>query len=231
MNADSPSRSGAGRNSAPAAAAVSAPGAATPAARGRLREQFRAATRDAILTAAEQALARHGARGAKMEIIAVTAGIAVGTLYNYFADRQELIDALFEVRRAELVAALDAALEQGAPQPFERRLEAFLGAGLAHFQAHREFIALVMADELTSGHGSRWNAQRELRARAERLIEQGIESGLLRPEDRATYPHVVIGLLKGLIDTAVAVSDVLDMPPRALEAAVRCFMHGARKSP
>jgi AcrR family transcriptional regulator len=194
-----------------------------------LREQFRAATRDAILTAAEQALAQHGARGAKMEIIAVTAGIAVGTLYNYFADRQELIDALFEVRRGELVAALDAALEHAEPLPFEQKLEAFLGAGLSHFQAHREFIALVMADELTSGHGSRWNTQRELRARAERLIDQGIGSGLLRSEDRATYPHVLIGLLKGLIETAVS-AGVLDTP-RPLEAAVRCFMHGARKSP
>jgi AcrR family transcriptional regulator len=218
MNSDSSSRSGS-RAAAPAPVA----------ARGRLREQFRAATRDAILAAAEQALAQHGARGAKMEIIAVTAGIAVGTLYNYFADRQELIDALFEVRRGELVAALDVALERALAQPFEQRLEAFLGAGLDHFRAHRQFIALVMQDELTSGQGSRWNMQRELRARAERLIAHGIDSGLLRPDDRATYPHVLIGLLKGLIETALE-SEVSDARAHPIEAAVRCFMRGARES-
>jgi AcrR family transcriptional regulator len=212
MNSNSSSRTGTARG-APA--------------RGRLREQFRAATRDAILAAAEQALAQHGARGAKMEIIAVTAGIAVGTLYNYFADRQELIDALFEVRRGELVAALDVALEQAQAQPFEQRLEAFLGAGLDHFRAHRQFIALVMQDELTSGQGSRWNMQLELRARAERLIAQGVGSGLLRPEDEGTYPHVLIGLLKGLIEAALA-TEPLEAQAQPIAAAVRCFMRGAQ---
>src|SRR6186713_2975626 len=111
-------------------------GSSVLASRGRLRERFRAETRDAILVAAERALGEHGARGAKMEVIAKAAGIAVGTLYNYFADRQELIEALLDLRRSELIARLDAALDESAERPFEGRLEAFLGAGLAHFREH-----------------------------------------------------------------------------------------------
>jgi AcrR family transcriptional regulator len=209
-----------------------APGAPDPGAAGkkRLRERFRAETRDAILEAAELALAEHGARGARMEAIAQHAGIAVGTLYNYFADRQQLIDALFEVRRGELVDALDHSIESSEAQPFELRLEAFLAAGLAHFQAHRAFITLAMHEELRAGAGSKWPMQLELRARAERLIAAGVEGGLLRLEDRATYPYVLIGLLRGLIDAALG-ADAEDVPRAALAPAVRCFLRGALRSP
>jgi len=204
-----------------------APGA--PAEKKRLRERFRAETRDAILSAAELALAEHGARGARMEAIAERAGIAVGTLYNYFADRQELIEALFEVRRRELVEALERALVEGDAQPFEARLTAFLAAGLGHFQAHRTFIALAVHEELSASAG-RWPLLREVRARAERLIDAGLGAGLLRPEDRATYPHVLIGLLRGLIDAALE-ADEPGVPRAALAAAARCFLQGARREP
>jgi AcrR family transcriptional regulator len=214
----------AGASRAAAVGAVSAR-AADVNVRGRLRERFRIETRDAILSAAEGALAEHGAR-AKMEVIAAAAGIAVGTLYNYFDDRQELVDALLELRRGELIARLDAALESSGQLPFARQLEAFLGAGLRHFHEHRSFIALLVQDELSSGHGGRWSTLLALRARAERLIEGGIESGVLRSEDRATYPHLLIGLLKGLIETALETSEV-ELTSKRLEPAVRCFLRGA----
>ena len=222
MNSDSPSRSAA------QAAAESPDRDEAGAPRPRLRDRLRAETRQVILAAAEEALGQHGARGARMELIAAAAGLAVGTLYNYFSDRQELIEALFESRRAELVLALDAALEGSAAQPFEQRLAAFLQAGLEHFHTHRRFIALVLQDELTSGQGSRWSMQLELRARAERLIASGIDAGLLRPEDRATYPHLIIGLLKALVEPALGAS-VDAAPLHQIEAAIRCFLFGARK--
>jgi AcrR family transcriptional regulator len=193
---------------------------------GRLRERFRAETREAILGAAEAALAEHGARGAKMDVIAAAAGIAVGTLYNYFDDRQELIDALLELRRSELLGRLDAALEGSRAEPFERQLEAFLGAALTHFQLHRAFIALFAHDELSSA-SSRWSTMRSLRARAERLIKGGVEAGLLRAEDRAAYPHVLVGLLKGLVETVLE-TDGLPVTAKLLAPAVRCFLQGAR---
>jgi AcrR family transcriptional regulator len=195
--------------------------------RGRLRERFRAETREAILSAAEVALAEHGARGTKMEVIASAAGIAVGTLYNYFDDRQELIEALLELRRRELLERLDGALESSRGLPFEGQLEAFLGAALLHFQAHRAFIALLVHDELSSDRSARWSTMLALRARAERLVGVGVESGLLRANDRATYPHVIVGLLKGLVETVLDTEGV-EVTARLLAPAVRCFLQGAR---
>jgi AcrR family transcriptional regulator len=206
-------------------------GARAPGAAGkrRLRERFRAETRGAILAAAERALVEQGARGARMEAIAQHAGIAVGTLYNYFADRQELIGALFDVRRRELIEALERAIDVSEGEAFEARLTAFLAAGLAHFRAHRALIALVVHEELRAGAG-RWPMQLEMRARAERLVAAGLEAGLLRAEDRATYPHVLIGLLRGLIEAALDSGDP-GVSHEALAAAVRCFLRGAQRAP
>ena len=194
-----------------------------------MRRTLRETVRASILDAAEELIAKHGLHAAGLAQIAKRAGVAVGTLYNYFADRQQLIEALFELRRRELVEALDRALAASEAEPFEARLEAFLAAGLAHFQAHRAFITLALHEELRSGQGSRWPMQLELRARAERLIAAGLEAGLLRPEDRAAYPHMLIGLLRGLI--AAALEGDVAVPRAALAPAVRCFLRGALRSP
>src|SRR5690242_11278649 len=75
-----------------------------------LRTRLKVVVSTAILDAAEQVFAEQGLE-ASMETIASRAGVAVGTLYNHFADRQALLFAIAEahstevMRRLELVAA------------------------------------------------------------------------------------------------------------------------------
>jgi AcrR family transcriptional regulator len=69
-----------------------------------------------------------------MEDIAAAAGIAVGTLYNYFEDRRALIAAVLEVRTRALIDALDQALSPESertsrgPGRFAAELERFADA-------------------------------------------------------------------------------------------------------
>src|SRR5450759_1515604 len=86
-----------------------------------LRQQFKTATRDAILDAAASTFARDSAAPVRMEDIAARAGIAVGTLYNYFQDRSALVNALLELRTRALLDCLDAAVKVEAP--FRERLD------------------------------------------------------------------------------------------------------------
>jgi len=51
-----------------------------------------------------------GATQARMEDIAARAGVAVGTVYNYFEDRTALVNALLEGRRRDMFDALDRAV-------------------------------------------------------------------------------------------------------------------------
>src|SRR5678815_1807406 len=73
-----------------------------------LRSQLREAVRATILDAAEELIAAKGLHGAGLAQIAKRAGVAVGTLYNYFDDRDALVRALFETRRAAVRPKLHA---------------------------------------------------------------------------------------------------------------------------
>jgi AcrR family transcriptional regulator len=61
-----------------------------------------------LLEAAVAELAEHGYHGARMSRIARRAGTAHGTLYVYFADKADLLDALYEDAGAELQPLLMA---------------------------------------------------------------------------------------------------------------------------
>src|SRR5881397_3742183 len=90
-----------------------------------LRERLREETTRAISEAAEQEFARKGVREARVEEIAARAGVSVGTVYNYFKDREGLLAGLLEVRRKELARRLDKALADSARHPFEGQLRRF----------------------------------------------------------------------------------------------------------
>ncbi len=84
--------------------------------------------RERILDAAEQVFARHGFFAARVSAIAREAGVADGTIYLYFRNKDDLLISLFE-RRMEQVNALLAQAIAGLP-PVEQ-LRAFVEAYLA----------------------------------------------------------------------------------------------------
>ena len=86
----------------------------------------------AVLTAAEEVFADAGLHDAHMGEIAERAGVAVGTLYNHFADREALLAGLADARFKEMIADMDAALKASAEQPFGPRVRALVVAMLTY---------------------------------------------------------------------------------------------------
>jgi AcrR family transcriptional regulator len=68
----------------------------------RISAEEKQKTRDRLLAAAARHFAEHGWAGALVDRISVEAGYAKGTLYNYFATKEELFAAVIEAaaRRA-----------------------------------------------------------------------------------------------------------------------------------
>ena len=106
-----------------------------------MREQVTAA----ILDAAEQTLVERGLDGASTAAIAARAGVAVGTLYNYFPDRDSLLSSLFRARREEMLPRLAEAIRAAAKGSFEQRLRTFLTGVLGVFEEQRAFMRVVVA--------------------------------------------------------------------------------------
>jgi AcrR family transcriptional regulator len=154
----------------------------------------------------------------RMEDIAAGAGIAVGTLYNYFRDRQTLVASVLRSRTQVLLDALDAAADAGAhaDAPSEARVTAelrqFVATLVAHWDANRVLLTLMMEDLLQSGaDATAMNRQHtvatQLLARAQKLIARGIEAGVLQPADTGMYAAMLLGMVRGVVVTSVVRGD------------------------
>src|SRR4051795_12277560 len=90
-----------------------------------------------IQEAAIRVISRKGMAAATMQEIAEEAGVAKGTIYLYFRDRDELVEKTFENALTQLHARVDAALD--AELPFEQKLRAMLAAVCGFFRENAEF--------------------------------------------------------------------------------------------
>ena len=81
----------------------------------KIPRQARArATVEAVLAAAAQVLVRHGYERATTARIAARAGVSIGSLYQYFPNKEALIAALIERHANDIVAVMARALDPGA---------------------------------------------------------------------------------------------------------------------
>ncbi len=196
----------------------------------RLRQRLREATAEAILDAAEQVFAAEGHK-ARMESIAARAGIAVGTLYNHFADREALWKEVCRSRREALLVKLDETLERVRQEPFEAALSAVLTTFVEHWAAHRGFLAVLMqVDPPTTAPGPRTRSRtmaQELLERVAALVRRGVAQDVLRPEGSELYPVLLLGMLRSVlfrpreVTPAAASADV--------EVMLDVFLRGATR--
>jgi len=110
-----------------------------------MKARAREAAAEVILEAAEEVAAARGLAATSTAAIAERAGVAVGTLYNYFPDRQALIDALFAWRREQMLPQLDAAADAARGLPADKGLTAYVHAVLAAFESYRLYIRVAIA--------------------------------------------------------------------------------------
>lgn len=164
------------------------------AARDELRSQMRETVRASILDAAEELLARQGIRGAALVQIAKRAGLAVGTLYNYFTDRDDLIRALFESRRATFRPLLLAAISAGTDLPFEARLRSYVRGVLEVFESHRRFLKLALENEHLKPPGS--TTPQDMLAAVRAIVDAGVREGTVPADKAELLPLAITATLK-----------------------------------
>jgi AcrR family transcriptional regulator len=200
-----------------------------------LRDRVRSATREAILSAAEATFARRGVAGAHMEEIAAQAGVAVGTLYNYFDDRSALLAAVLQSNGNELAAQLDAGLPP-ASAPFEEQLRSLVSVVFAHVGAHFELFAMLAEEELASGRltvGGRRCPPPALHAlyeRAAAVVAAGVAQGAVREDAAGLQPALLLGMMRGVFRWRLFATERPAMA-ELVEPVVRTFLHGAGRAP
>ena len=113
----------------------------------RVTAETKAATRQRILEAARQLLAAKGFEASTTRDIADAAGIASGTLFNYFTTKETILASL----AAEALAGAhrEPAGDTAAAGPFEEDLFALVMAGLRALRPLRKHLSVLVATALS----------------------------------------------------------------------------------
>jgi AcrR family transcriptional regulator len=190
-----------------------------------LRAQMRETVAQTILDAAEEVIAAKGLHHASLLAIARRAGIAVGTLYNYYKDRDDLVRALFEARRAEIAPRLTAAAAARHAGTFEERLLGYTRDVLQVFDDRRRFLRVAIESEHQRTRTSkRTPLLVALLDGIAALIAEGVAAGALPPGRDEIYTR----LLAGSFRAVVLLRTERDEPMVAdAEIIVETFLHGA----
>lgn len=110
-----------------------------------------------IQEATMRVIARKGMSAATMQEIAEEAGVAKGTIYLYFRDRDELVEKTFDNAMSQLLAQIDTALQQEIP--FEEKIRAIMAAKISFFSQNREFFRLYLSLRMPEGSPERQRRQ------------------------------------------------------------------------
>lgn len=180
------------------------------------------ATVEVILEAAAQILARKGEAATTTNAVAARAGVSIGTLYQYFADRDALVAELVRRHVARMQAVLTAALTELPELPLTDAIDRLVAAIVA---AHRVSPRLHQAlhRSLARGPAEAVDAFEEaLEATVTQVLTTRGELGLAAPGLTAI---VLVRALGGLIRTTLRREpERIDDPE--LAAAMRAMILG-----
>lgn len=159
-------------------------------------------------------IARKGMAAATMQEIADEAGVAKGTIYLYFRDRDELVEKTFESSIQLLMERIDVALD--LPLPIAEKIRAVMSAHLSFFGENREFFRLYLSLRLPEGPAARQRRQKQTcqpryTERAQKFAGM-LKEAMDRGEIRAADPlKLALFIIEG--STAVILARLNDEAP------------------
>lgn len=168
------------------------------------KERDRLIRKTDILNAAEYIFATKGYHDATIADIAKVAQYAVGTIYIYFKDKEELYLDLFEKKASELISMVKAETEK-AETP-HGKLKVLIDTQLGYFEENKNFYRIYFLDRGTSS----WAIKDRISQRViaiymklldfmVELIKEAQDGGVVRKD---VEPKRVAYVLSGMIRSA-----------------------------
>jgi AcrR family transcriptional regulator len=185
------------------------------------------ANRARILNAAVALLAERGV-DAEMREIAERAGLAVGTVYNHFPGKDELIIAVMREAFGELEQAIDGASTEADPV---RAIESFLREALTIAERYGALLAAVSEGRLAAPRKEAIDEERRmaLGQRLTGIVARGVAEGRFRPDlDLEVATGVISSVLLPWTLTELRQTRTVE---QIIEALMTIFLDGARTRP
>ena len=150
----------------------------------RITQETRESTRNRLLEAAAFEFARAGLERANINEISIAAGLAKGTVYNYFESKEDLFVAVIE-EATERAAAGARAAPPGASA--RERLRMTLASDVRWVSEHEPFAQVLIREALgadTRLHPRIVAAAAPFLGKVEDILGDGVERGEIRRDIR-----------------------------------------------
>ncbi len=147
-------------------------------------EKWEQLMRESIVDGVLGALTEQGYEGLTMKRVAQKAGVAKGTLYAYFDNKTELLEAAVESSLAPLSDDLRAIVD--GDDDAETKLRRVVERHIGYFDEHHEiFRVLLYERHKVLGKWGRYKTSRYRRLvdTIAGIITEGVDSGQFRPLD------------------------------------------------
>lgn len=151
-----------------------------------------------IRQAAIRVFAREGFHRARMETIAHEAGVAVGTIYNYFESKNDVLLAVFEAEFEEQISFFEGLQESGLSIP--EQIAQILQGHFSLLRERTELAQVLLQERFNPGEGFKGKLSdfhRKVVERIEALIQEGIDQGWVRSCD----PRIIAPALFAVVQS------------------------------
>lgn len=169
--------------------------------RKRPKQERAHQTVEAILTAAAQLLVSRGYAGASTNRIAERAGVSIGSLYEYFPNKDAIVATLTKRLLEQRLEIIRSKLTELADAPLDRATREIIRA-LFHAKRIQPRLESALATGVPQARAS---IARQFNRRAREALLPALEARVpaLRPRDLELAVFIIVNSLYGAIDAAL----------------------------
>lgn len=189
-----------------------------PMARKSPSQARSAETVSFIIEAAARILETAGHDGFSTNAVASTAGVSIGTLYQYFPNKDAIVGALLDRETTQLLVGTEEALEQPTA---EKALSVLISAAIEHQFRRPKLARFLDVEEARFPYDiATLNVNNKVTEAAAQILER---FNLPIEEDKYLAARDLIAIMKGIIDTAGSNAET---DYRTVESRVRRAIFG-----
>ena len=184
--------------------------------------------RKRILDASLDLIAEKGIHNTPMTLIAKRAGVATGTIYHHFANKEELVNQLYLEVKTDYIRGVFT--DPSREMPYRDRMSLLWKKTVDHFISKPSFLSFdeqLFTSPLISAETRREGEERL--SPITDFLREGIENESLREMDISLMLYVTFGTIKSA--ARLHISGVLLMTEEQREVAFQSCWDGVRRMP
>ena len=158
-----------------------------------MQKTWKALKKESLMKIVVQVLSREGLNGLTMDTVAKEAGVAKGTLYTYFRNKQDLVKEAIEATIVPMMQTLNEILVSDLPP--DRKLTSMTLNHLLYFEQHRDFFGIFVHDrQAASQRLKRYRSchYQQFLERVADVLQDGIDQHIFRKFDPSKLAAMLI---------------------------------------